>query len=88
MYQTGNNAKLKTKQMKIYEKNRTRAIKECLRLLRIQTGLAKIKKYSFNHYSAQCECGESNSIVVTKGIGNEYIQKQVIICDVCYKKNK
>lgn len=71
--------------MKIYEKNRTKAIKECLKLLRIQTGQ---KNYSLADYSAQCECGECNSIVIVKGIGNEYIQKQVIICSVCYEKNK
>jgi len=73
--------------MKIYQPNEKKAIKECLKLLRMHTGFLKMKNYTINHYSAECECGESDSIVITKIKGNEHIQKQVILCDVCYKNN-
>ena len=73
--------------MKNYETTERKAINESLRLMRLHTPLKRIKNYLISKTSAQCNCGESSAITISKKINNIWHYEQVIICPSCFKNN-
>ena len=73
--------------MKNYETTEKKAINECLRLMRLHTPLKRIYYYVIFKTSAQCNCGESSAITISKKVNNIWYYEQIIICPSCFKNN-